>query len=253
MRKARRFGKNKNWIFALGEIGLATGAIGFSIYGTQLYMDRYFNQGAKGVVKSYWPAGLCYTGFITLRIFDAVQTTKLEKSYATALLGLGTVAAGKLSNKTEVVKEVKDSDKDYKLFYYAEDLPQLAEYAHGKKTMSPGLDDFFYIPQFDIMICSNNFDIDEAEHEISWQYSNDQDVYLNDILEFLGVEKRAFGEEFLIYGQAYDYGSDNTPFSFDISPAMTVDEDNPILFYVINFNKKFHSIYENKYLEDMKG
>ena len=243
--------KNRNWIFAIAEIGLAGGALYFAGKGTlkfQKYLEED-NDPAPAAVKSYWPAAACYSGFVALRIYDAITTTRMQKHYAGALMALQGIVASKTlpdyispsPNKDkldETERKIGKSDYNYEIFYY--DLPRIAEMARNSDS---GYDDLFFVPDFGLLFCSSVYDVDNAENKALLQLESDQDLYLNDLLDYWGLDKTGFGADHLIYGNDHDFGEDTNIPLFDISPGMTMGDD-PQLFYVINFTRKWHNIYE---------
>lgn len=245
--------KNRNWIFAIAEIGLAGGALYFAGKGTlkfQKYLEED-NDPAPAAVKSYWPAAACYSGFVALRIYDAITTTRMQKHYAGALMALQGIVASKTlpdyispsPNKDkldEMERKIGKSDYNYKIFYYEDELPCLAEMA---RNAEPGCDDLFFVPDFGLLFYSSVYDVDNAENKALLQLESDQDLYLNDLMGYFGLDKVGFGTDHLIYGNDHDFAEDTSGSLFDISPGMTIGDD-PMLFYVINFNRKWHNIYE---------
>lgn len=245
--------KNRNWIFAIAEIGLAGGALYFAGKGTlkfQKYLEED-NDPAPAAVKSYWPAAACYGGFVVLRIYDAITTTHMQKHYAGALMALQGIVASKTlpdyispsPNKDkldEMERKIGKSDYNYKIFYYDNDLPCMAEMA---RNADPGYNDLFFVPDFGLLFCSSVYDVDNAENKALLQLESDQDLYLNDLLDYWGLAKTGFGTDHLIYGNDHDFGEWTDGPLFDISPGMSIGDD-PQLFYVINFTRKWHNIYE---------
>lgn len=253
----RQIHKNRNWIFAGVEIGLGLTAVIFTVKGTLEY-EKYRDDNEEplpAATKSYWPAALCFGGFTALRIYDAVTTTKIQKHYSAALMALQGLTIGTVNqiqdNSHRETKPSNEPDSEgYKIFYNEDEIPFIAElsrYSTEYSIVDKEIN-LFYIPLFGTLFISNIYSVQNAEIKAQLQLNSNQDLYLNDLLDYLGLDKTGFGSDCYIKGDNYDFG-DIEPFFFNMSPAMTTPTTygkNPKLFYVIEFNRTWHTVYEKE-------
>lgn len=238
-------------LFTLAEISLAGLATFFAIKNTKKYIEdkpkkeQTAKEKAKDIAKHYWPTAVCYCAFVVLDIADGIKTEHTKSAYAKALMAAqgGILAKAKnvkenLEEKKQEVKDIHDgvidpTNSQYTLFFDPDDLPEHVEksvYAVGRKKTQL---DLFYIPQLGVLFQSDLYNVNQAAGYCIAQLSSGNEMTINEVMKYLGLGNHPLGKT--LY---FEPDSDNgePPFSFDLSPAMTED-DNSILFYVINFNR----------------
>lgn len=241
----RKMKKNKNWIFAIAEIGLVTGSIIFTVKGSKLYMDDYSDEEpVTRAVKSYLPAVICFTGFVTLRVFDCIYINRVQETYAKAIMALQSAVniteedilrQKELEKKSDLPSDhFNENTRYFKCFFDRDELPDMAEYAI---QMTPGQDDIFYIPSLGIMFVSSIYDVKRVEQEAKFVImTSGQDLYVDDLLAMLGVKEQSFCADWY-----FEVNVNEDDFELILTPAMTTDSD-PFLFYCINFSKPMYDV-----------
>lgn len=267
--------KHDNVLFAIGEIGLATGAVIFAVKNTEKYIlelppsdpDDTPVEKTKKVVTTYWPTAICLGGFIGLRTLDCIHTQKTREEYAKALMACQAALAAKkpkdskkiaqndLPEGTPLNREGKPLEGDemvklrdentydqygYQFWFINDELPIPEESLYSLDGF--GKKELFIIPSTGKYFISTLQDVRNAENSCRLQIESGANLYMNDVYKYLGVGSDGIGHDLYMKG---DLEGMEDEFMFDLAPAILDYNDgfgSTELMYTINPNRFIYNL-----------